>query len=146
MRPRQSLSGAVGAAFQPISSESGLRPNSTPLSPLACIAFQPISSESGLRQEKGSYDLLDVLFSTHIQRKRIATGNFHPCFNDGRYFSTHIQRKRIATASIASLYSTAFDTFSTHIQRKRIATGSNHSPVLSLGIFSTHIQRKRIAT
>ena len=85
-------------SFQPISSESGLRPETlTCLKRLIFISnpypakadcdstnkyttiffhnhFQPISSESGLRQ--GSLITLEyyrIEFPTHIQRKRIAT-------------------------------------------------------------------------
>ncbi len=60
-------------------------------------AFQPISSESGLRQPTASSRYAGMSFSTHIQRKRIATTVHHNAKASSRLFSTHIQRKRIAT-------------------------------------------------
>ncbi len=60
--------------FQPISSESGLRPRAGAGFGLLGLAFQPISSESGLRQPINIwFQILLFHFSTHIQRKRIAT-------------------------------------------------------------------------
>ncbi len=59
--------------FQPISSESGLRrPLGSPHR-RTTLTFQPISSESGLRRWQATAKTLTTAFSTHIQRKRIAT-------------------------------------------------------------------------
>ncbi len=63
-------------AFQPISSESGLRLSvfgESSVNVAAILPFQPISSESGLRQNSTSSYISSHHFSTHIQRKRIAT-------------------------------------------------------------------------
>ncbi len=60
-------------AFQPISSESGLRQSTKTYPTILTWTFQPISSESGLRQCGLKWGLVDTSFSTHIQRKRIAT-------------------------------------------------------------------------
>ncbi len=131
------------------------------------VAFQPISSESGLRLGIRSSRPALSAFSTHIQRKRIATINARPMRIGWRTFqpiSSESGLRRYVT--FASSYSCCF---STHIQRKRIATPKPNFSIAD-GIlfnpypakadcdelyyftgfcsfnFSTHIQRKRIAT
>ncbi len=59
--------------------------------------FQPISSESGLRHSPLLAKARHPGFSTHIQRKRIATQKMLLLEQWKFVFSTHIQRKRIAT-------------------------------------------------
>ncbi len=156
--------------FQPISSESGLRPSKQTNRVPKIFTFQPISSESGLRQSSSKFPTFSACgFSTHIQRKRIATSYPVKWWTRQGYFSTHIQRKRIATEFYmpAPLLMQAFQPissesglrllqpmrlarswscFSTHIQRKRIATLSAFGSLCLPSVFSTHIQRKRIAT
>ncbi len=131
------------------------------------LSFQPISSESGLRPPNlNQSDLRLSLFNPYPAKAdcdRDLPLGFHRRSN----FSTHIQRKRIAT--IIKLFMRLYTGFSTHIQRKRIATGYLESSknlrltfqpissesglrlhylvrLLNARYFSTHIQRKRIAT
>ncbi len=88
------------SSFQPISSESGLRHPHIQSNLCFLSSFQPISSESGLRPcPSGSRMIGYSLFNPYPAKadcdlcilQRSVFTNLFSCF------STHIQRKRIAT-------------------------------------------------
>ncbi len=130
--------------FQPISSESGLRPDPSTSVAVIVILFNPYPAKADCDIASNPTDSSWVLFNPY-PAKADCDRFSNSCARWIKYFSTHIQRKRIATLQHRCT-NLLLKHFSTHIQRKRIATWKKGFTEEGTFSFSTHIQRKRIAT
>ncbi len=130
--------------------------------------FQPISSESGLRQQDECNKNYGYYFSTHIQRKRIATQqriilhlhilllfNPYPAKADCDTTAACLVGSRLAFQPISSesglrlqrscgvaVSTSLFNPYPAKADCDWVAQSSGSF----ISYFSTHIQRKRIAT
>ncbi len=130
--------------FQPISSESGLRRVWGYSRNIVPASFQPISSESGLRPSSSTSCLSSNPLFNPYPAKADCDFKHNVRNNQKPFFSTHIQRKRIATY----LFFTT-NNFTSPFQPISSESGLRPKKLLGSypsSSFSTHIQRKRIAT